>query len=103
MITSTVKSIEHLKSVDGLNLSRLQSFLPQLSDSGIVIKKPANLGEEYFRDSIKIPFLDKLTNNIKERFEDKSIMAAFDIFDPSKIPSDFALYGNDHVENIVKE
>ena len=79
MITSTIKSIEQLKSYDGVNLSRLQALFDQLSSSGIHITNPAHLGKEYFTKSIKSPFLDTLSANLEERFVDKSVKAAFDI------------------------
>jgi len=69
-----------------------------------------------------------LIDNLKNRFEDKSLISAFDIFDPKKIPRSqmdqndhnimeststgteeqqdcelFMTYGNDHIRNLSKQ
>ena len=84
MVASTVSSLEQLKIVDGINLSGLQQFLEQLTSAGIDITKHSNLGEQYFEDHIRKPFLCCLIKNIQTRFDDKSIMAAFDVLNPSR-------------------
>ena len=86
MVTSTVHAIKQLKTVDGVNMKGLQEFLGQISNSGIEIKKPTHLGDEYFKKSIKDPYLDRLVSNLEARFEDKSIMASFDVYNPTKLP-----------------
>ena len=88
MLTTTVHAIGQLKTVDGINMKGLETFLKQITDAGIEIKKPSHLGNEYFiKNSIKLPYLDKLVNNIEARFDDKSVMASFDIFNPAKLPN----------------
>jgi wyosine [tRNA(Phe)-imidazoG37] synthetase (radical SAM superfamily) len=76
MITSTVHAIKQLKMVDGVNMKGLQAFLEQIAIVGIDIKKPSHLGDEYFKKSIRYPFLDKLINNTEARFDDKSVLAS---------------------------
>ena len=44
-----------LKTVDGVNMKGLQAFLEQITNSGIDIKRPSHLGDEYFKKSIKDP------------------------------------------------
>ena len=61
----------------------IQSFLEQIENSGIEIKKPTHLGDDYFKKAIKDPYLNK---NIESRFDGKSVMAAFDLYNPSKLP-----------------
>lgn len=90
MQSCTIKSLEQLKTTDGVNLDKLQEFLDNLQQAGIEIKKPAHLAESYFHDNIRVPFLTTLVANIQNRFEDKSVLAAFDIFDPKKLPGDSA-------------
>ena len=70
----------------GINLSGLEQFLEQLVSAGIDITKCSNLGEQYFEDSIRKPFLCCLIKNIQNRFNDKSAMAAFDVLNPVKLP-----------------
>ena len=64
----------------------IQSFLEQVENSGIEIKKHTLLGDDYFKEAIKDPYLNNSINNIESRFDDKSVMAAFDLYNPSKLP-----------------
>ena len=92
----------------------LQALLEQIAISGIEIKKPSHLRDEYFKKSIKDPYLDKLISNTEARFEDKSVLASFDIYNPVKLPhlpdnpstedlEAFTDYGNDLVENLARQ
>ena len=87
-----LKSIEQLKSKDGVNLNQLQPLTDHLSSSGIDITNPAPLGKEYFLKSIKIPFRIHSTN-LEERF-------TFLIFQKSEI---FALYGSVYIKGIATQ
>ena len=77
---TTLVSLEQLKTHDGLNLSKCESFLADLEKDSIEIKKPANMSKDYFNDSIRVPFLTRLAKNISSRFDDKSILESFDVF-----------------------
>ena len=114
MVSTALHSIKQLKTVDGVNLKGLPTFLEQLANAGVDIKKPANLGEHYFSNSIRNPYLDNVIRNIENRFDDRSVMAAFDIYNPEKLPplsinpdvdelSSFTEYGNDHVTNLAEQ
>ena len=83
MVASTISSLEQLKVVGGTNLSGLEQFLEQLATAGIDITKRSGLREQYFEDSIHKPFL---CCNIQNRFDDKSVMAAFVVLNPVKLP-----------------
>ena len=83
MVSTALHSIKQLKTVDGVNLRGLPTFLEQLTNAGVDIKKPANLGEQYFSNSIRNPYLDNVIRNIENRFDDGSVMAAFDIYNPA--------------------
>ena len=61
MVASTISSLEQHKIVGGINLGGLDQFLEQLASAGIDITKQSNLGEQYFEDSIRKPFLCCLT------------------------------------------
>jgi len=100
--------------VDDVNLKGLLGFLEELTTAGIEIKKLHNLGDQYFKNSIKNPYLDHFIKNLEDRFDDKSLMAAFNIYKPAKLPplSDnpsiedldiFPEYGNDHVQNLAHQ
>ena len=74
-------------------------------------------------EKIRKSYLKKLTDNLKIRFEDKSLLSTFDIFDPKKIPERqntesssiststkdqkdcdaFMTYSNDHIRNLSKQ
>ena len=80
-------------------------------------------------EKIRKPYLKKLIDNLKNRFEDKSLISAFDMFDPKKIPQTqrqmdqndhilestntgteeqqdckaFMTYGNNHIKNLSKQ
>ena len=88
ILASTVTSMEQLKTCNGMNLSSLQKYLDGLQEKSIEIKKPANLAEEYFKDSVRIPFLTCLIDNIHKRFPDKTLLSSFDIFNPRKLPNE---------------
>ena len=64
ILATTLASLEQLKTHDGLNLSKFNAFLTSLEESGIEIKKPANMSETYFTDSIRMPFLTHPVDNI---------------------------------------
>lgn len=128
MLSSTITSLEQLITSDGPNLANLQTYLEGLEQANITIVKQHNLGESYFLENIRQPYLKKLIDNLKDRFEDKSLINAFDIFDPKKIPHRqmdendhnimestntgteeqqdcemFMTYGNDHIRNLSKQ
>ena len=52
ILASTVTSMEQLKTCIGMNLSSLQKYLDGIQEKSIEIKKPANLAEECFKDSV---------------------------------------------------
>lgn len=79
MVSITIHAIKQLKSIDGVNMSELDTFLDRIQESGIDIKKKENLGDVYFNNFIKDPYLDALINKIETRFDDKSVLASFDI------------------------
>ena len=49
------------------------------------ISKPSNLGEDYFNNSIREPYLSALIENLKRRFDDKAEIASFSVFNPEKL------------------
>ena len=71
--------------MDGFILKGLEAYLAGITD-GIEIRMAQNLGNQYFRVSIQKPYLSQLIKNLHERFEDKSIMAAFEVFNTAKLP-----------------
>ena len=88
--------------------------MEQIRNSGIDLSKPSHLGDEYFKVSIKEPYLDSLISNIECRFDNKTVLASFDIYNPSKLPqlSDtsyaedvqlYSEYGNDNVERLATQ
>jgi len=110
MLSSTITSLENLITTDGTNLSNLQTYLEGLKQANISIFKQHNLGENYFLEKLRKPYLKSLIDN---RFEDKSIISAFDIFDPKKMPrkqthsdkeeQDCMTYDNNHITNLSKQ
>ena len=48
MLAPIITSLEQLKTVDGINLERLEEFLEQLTSAEVQISKQSNLGEHYF-------------------------------------------------------
>ena len=125
MLSSTITSLEKLMSTDGTNLANLQAYLESLKQADISIVKQHNLGEIYFLEKIRKPYLKSLIDNLKTRFEDKSVISSFDLFDPKKMPrkqidqSDhsesthtdaeeqsydtFMTYGNNHITNLAQQ
>ena len=103
MVSSTVHAIKQLKTVDGVNMKTLPAFLKEIEKSGITLKKPSHLGEDYFKKSIRDPYLDTLISNIEARFDDKSVMASFDICNPAKLPNLPDNPSKDELEAFTKE
>ena len=66
VLSSTISSLEQLKTADGINLSNLQSFLDQLQQTDIGISKPSHLAEEYFDQKIRQPYLSAFIENLKK-------------------------------------
>ena len=86
IISSTIACLKQLKSTEGRHTSGLPALLEELKKAEIDVRKPHNLGELYFNDSIRKPFLDKLIDNLESRFQEKDIMASFDILKPQRLP-----------------
>ncbi len=116
MVSSTVHALKQLKTVDSVNniMMRLDTFFEEIANAGIETRKRYNLGEEYFKQSIKEPYLDNLIGKIEARFDDKSVLASFDIYNPAKLPSlpdnpcteelkAFMEYGNDEVNTLADQ
>ena len=114
MLSSTIISLKQLKTSNGMNLSSLNDYMDVLAEANIEIKKPAKLGSDYFRQSIQQPFLNNLITNLEKRFDDKSVIAAFDIFNPEKIPlvpdstdregvDKFLKYGNKEISELSNQ
>ena len=87
MLSSTLQSLEQLKIADGSNLSGLDAYIAGLDGAGIALKQLPTTGQDYFKGSVQQPYLSKLIESITKRFEDKSLMCAFQIFDPTTLPS----------------
>ena len=118
MLSTTITSLNQMKTVNGVNLNALPTLLDQLKADGIDVKKPVHLSERYFQDSISEPFLKLLIENIEKRFEDKSVLTAFSVFDPAKLPRNRRIpdnperellesqtimnYGNTEIETLSK-
>ena len=85
MLSSTISCLEQLKSANGTNLAALQPFLREVSEADINISKKSNLGEDYFNDNIREPYLSALIENLKGRFNDKAEIASFCVFNPEKM------------------
>lgn len=87
VLTSTICSLQQLKHFDGTHLTNLTHFVDELTGIGITISAHSNLGDEYFQNSVREPYLNSLIKNLEQRFDDKSTMAAFDILNPSRLTS----------------
>lgn len=103
-----------MQRVDGFNLKGLDAYVAGIVEAGIELRKAHNLGYDYFRESIQKPYLQQLIKQLNDRFEDKSVMAAFGIFNPTNIPlvsqdseeadvNDFNLYVYDQVERLFTQ
>ena len=68
------------------------------------------MSKDYFNDSIRIPFLNRLAENISSRFDDKSILESFDCpsrlsmlaSNPSKTEN-FMAYGNTKIKTLAEQ
>ena len=66
MLSSTITSLEQLITSDGPNFTNLQTYLEGLERANITIVKQHNLGENYFLEKIRKPYLKKLIDNLKK-------------------------------------
>ena len=81
----------------------LTNLIEELASAGIQLKRFPTLGPSYFKTSVRQPYLTNLIQNLTTRFEDKSIITAFDLFNPTSIPSDpseFVKFGNENVRKL---
>ena len=67
MLSSTITSIKQLITADGINLTNLQTYLEGLEQANISIVKQHNLGETYFLEKIRKPYLKSLIDNLKNK------------------------------------
>ena len=67
------------------NLKSFPEVIAKLKSSGIDV--PGQFNKETLNSTVKIPFPNALIGNLEKRFDDKSVMAAFDVFDIRKIPN----------------
>ena len=96
MVTSTIHALKQLKTV----YERPKSIFGRVQDQNSIC-------DDYFKKSIKDPYLDNIIKNI----DDKSVMASFDVYNPARLPylpddpcsedlETFMEYGNDDVDNL---
>ena len=103
MLSITLQSLEALQLTDGANLLCLETYLEEITGASIQLKMPLNLGQSYFENYVKKPYLMSLIQNLMTRFEDKSIITAFDLFNPASFPSnptDLVQFGNENVRQL---
>ena len=86
LIASTIAYLKQLKFTEGRHTRRLPALLKELKEAKIDVRKPHNLGELHFNDSIRKRFLDKLSDNLESRFQEKDIMVSFDILNLQRMP-----------------
>ncbi len=111
MLASTITSLQQLIAFDGPNLGELRKTLDDLTAADIQLNERGNQGKEYFENSIRRPYIECLVKNLEDRFDDKSVIAAFDIFNPVRVtclPSEndislFLQYGNSEVKDLAKQ
>lgn len=105
MLSSTISCLEQLKSANGTNLAALQPFLHEVSEADINISKKSNLGEDYYNDNIREPYVSALIENLKGRFNDKAEIASFCVFNPEKMrQAGTAMeYGLQEIETLARQ
>ena len=106
VLASTVCVLKTLETKPGPNLSQLETFLARVQAKKINIKKPPNVGNDYLSINIVKPYLQKLVKNLEDRFTDNSVMAAFNLFNPSTTcmpvsDEDLDEYGNNYVKELA--
>ena len=106
MLGSCLNSLKQLISTDGNSLSELPLFLQRAKDAGIDMKMSGSENKDLFSRQVRKPYLEEIIKNLEQRFEDKSIMSAFSILDPRRIPDDpelFVQYGNTEIEALCRQ
>ena len=78
MLSVTLQSLEALKEGNSTNLAGLEMYIEELTTTGIELKMLHTLGPSYFKNSIQQHYLTTLIQNLTARFEDKSIITAFE-------------------------
>ena len=66
ILETTLTSLHLLKTRGGVNLRQLDSFLRELEQAEVIIKKPANMADDYFLNSIRTPFLTRLIKKYRQ-------------------------------------
>ena len=87
VIDSCIKSITIQQNTPGKYMADLDSLIEQLEDAGHHIQVSDN-AKDLFDSQVKMPYLELLEKNLRDRFPAVEIISAFHIFDPRQLPSD---------------
>jgi len=110
-INSATASIKGMKSTPGPNLQKFISSLPEDYVGGFEfgveaishrIKCPEKQVSSF--ENIKQQYLDKVVENLQQRFEDSGLIARFAVFNPANLPDteeEMAGYGTTDVQQLA--
>ncbi len=82
---SCILSIEKLLQSPGKNLSEIDLLIARLDEAGFTIKAEENLRSN-FDQQVRMPYISKLIENLKDRFPTMNLISCFSIFTPSELP-----------------
>ena len=94
VIDSCIHCVEDQKNTPGKYMSDLRDLIQHLDESGHHIHVEVNDRVKGMFDSqVKLPYLEALVKNLRDRFPCVDVISSFHIFNPAQLPSEeSALY-----------
>ena len=87
VIDSCKKNIESQKTTPGKYTSDLDNLIQRLDEAGHHIEVDDHV-RSLFDSQVKMPYIEALLKNIKDRFSSIEVVSAFQIFEPKQLPED---------------
>ena len=103
VVNSCINSIEHQVNNPGKYFSEIDHLILTLNEANHPISMPDNIKSKFNRE-VRIPYLTKLIQNLKDRFPSVEILSAFSIFNPAELPqteAELAQYGDSELSVLL--
>ncbi len=103
VVDSCILSIEKLLQSPGKNLSEIDLLIARLDEAGFTVKAEENLRSN-FDQQVRIPYISKLIENLKDRFPTMKLISCFSIFTPSELPQtdcELLHYGEGELDTLL--
>ena len=103
VVDSCISNIVKQANSPGKYFTELDEVIATLNEAGHSVSVLGNIKEQ-FDEQVRKPYLCKLAENMKDRFQSIDIISAFSIFNPSELPStesELAHYGESELNTLL--